>query len=89
MDNRFIIAFVLAHACSLAPLAAQETPQAGPGGIAINRMIQSESKQRMNMNEPMSTGMARKGQKKGDVKADAMKKEVYMDEMMKQEEMKQ
>lgn len=42
----------------------------------------------MNINEPMPTGMARKGIKIGDMKAHAMKKEAVIDEKMNQEVMK-
>jgi hypothetical protein len=93
VERRWISAFILAHACSLASFATEQnspaTPgQAGPGEVEMNEMIRSESQQPMNMNEPMPTAMARKGMKIGDVKAHAMKKEAVMDEKMKQEEMK-
>jgi hypothetical protein len=93
MVRRCITAFILAQACYLASFAAEQnapaTPdQAGPGEVEMNEMIRSESQQPMNMNEPMPTAMARKGMKIGDMKANAMKKEVIMDEKMKQEEMK-
>jgi hypothetical protein len=62
--------------------------QAGAGEAGMEKMIRTESQQHINRNEPMPTGMAKKGMKKGDVKAHAQKKEAVMDEMMKKEEMK-
>ena len=93
MRNNFIAALVLTLACSPpAPAADKNAPaapaQAGAGDAGMNETMRTESRQPMNMNQPMPTGMARKGMKKGDVKAHAMKKEAVMDEMMKQEEMK-
>jgi hypothetical protein len=41
----------------------------------------------MKMDEPMPTGMAKPGMKKGDVKVNAGRKETEMEKMM-QEEMK-
>jgi hypothetical protein len=94
MKKLSIAAFVLSLTCALAatgaeknaPAAAGATPAArGPG---VDKMIERESRQPMDMNEPMSTGMAKPGMKKGDVKSNAMKKESAMDEKMKKEKIK-
>jgi hypothetical protein len=92
MGKRLITEFILALACALPSVAAEKNApagsgQAGPGEVMMNNMIRTESQQPMDMNEPMPIGMARKGMKKGDVKAHAMKKGAVMDEMMKHEEM--
>jgi len=91
MKKRFVAAFLLMLAGAAPSIAAEKgTPpapdQAGASDAGMNRMIRSESEQPMDMNAPMPTGMAKKGMKKGDVKAHAMKKEAVMDKMMKQEE---
>jgi hypothetical protein len=93
MKKRFIATFIVALAWPLPSLATEKNAppapsQTGAGDVVLNKMIRSESQQPMNMNQPMPTGMARKGMKKGDVKAHATKKEVFMHEKMKQEEMK-
>ncbi len=95
MKKRFVAAFVLALACPL-PLAAAEQSAPGASGdqptgrdTDMNETIKMESRQPMNMDEPMPTGMAKPGMKKGDVKANAMKQEATMDEKMKQEKLKQ
>jgi hypothetical protein len=99
MKKLFIAAFILALACSLPSAAADKGAPVPSGGqptgsdagndaTPVEQTTKSESKQPMNMDEPMPTGMAKKGMKKGDVKAHALKKEAIMDEMMKQEEMK-
>lgn len=100
MKKLFIAAFILALACSL-PLSAAEKrapvpsggqsagSNAGKDATPVDKTIKKESRQPMNMDEPMPTGMAKEGMKKGDVKARALKKGAAMDEMMKQEEMKQ
>ena len=99
MKKLCIVTFILALAFPLPSVAAEQgtrdssdgQPAGGDTGkdaTHINKTIKMESRQPMNMNEPMPTGMAKKGMKKGDVKAHAVKKEAAMDEMMKQEEMK-
>ena len=97
MKKLFMAACVLALACSLPTAAAENSAPNSPrhpGGDAGNNAVstenatKTESTQPMNMDEPMPTAMAKKGMKKGDVKAQAMKKAAHMDEMMKQEEMK-
>ena len=93
MKKFSVYAIVLALACSLTPVAAEKNAPApsGEAGVSktdMNKMIRTESHQPIDMNEPMPTGMARKGMKKGDVKAHAMKKQAIMNEKMKQEEMK-
>lgn len=90
MKKRSLAVFVLALVCAAPSLAAEKNAPAtsGPGDAQMDRPIPTESQQPMNMNEPMPIGMARKGMKKGDVKAHAMKKEAAMDEMMKREEMR-
>lgn len=91
--------FILALACPLISAAAEKSAPVSSSGDAtgsntekdtvhMNKPIEMESRQPMNLDEPMPTGMAKKGMKKGDVKARAMKKEAAMNEMMKQEEMK-
>ena len=91
MKKLLIAAGILALAGSLASAAAEKNApaasgHAGASEAGMNEMIKTESQQHMDMNEPMPTGMARKGMKKGDVKAHARKKEAVMDEMMKKEE---
>ena len=88
MKKRFIAAFLLMLSGAAPSIAAEKDAPAAPGqaDAGMNRMIRSESKQPMDMNAPMPTGMAKKGMKKGDVKAHATKKEAVMDEKMKQEE---
>ena len=92
MKKRCIAAFILTLSCATPSVAAEKDAvapdRAGAGDAGMNRMIRNESKQPMNMNEPMPIGMAKKGMKKGDVKAHAAKKEAVLDEMMKREEMK-
>ncbi len=93
MKKLLIAAGILALAGSLASVAAEKNApaisgQAGTNEAKMSKMIETESQQHMDMNEPMPTGMARKGMKKGDVKAHARKKEAVMDEMMKNEKMK-
>ena len=99
MKKLFIVPFILALACVLPSTAAEKNAPVSSGGQAVgsnadqdtahmNKTIKRESTQPMNMDEPMPTGMAKKGMKKGDVKTHAKKKEAAMDEMMKQEEMK-
>ena len=87
MKRLCITAFILALACVL-PSAAAEKNAPAASDANTDKMIKTESRQPMKMDEPMPTGMAKKGMKKGDVKAHAKKKEAVMDEMMKQEEMK-
>jgi len=92
MKKRFVAAFVLTLACAAPSIAAEKDAPAAPGRTGdreMNRTIRSESKQPMDMNAPMPTGMAKKGMKKGDVKAHAAKKQAVMDRMMKQEEKQQ
>ena len=93
MKKLLIAAGILALAGSLASVAAEKKAPAGSGPTGasetgMNKMIEAESRQHMDMNEPMPTGMARKGMKLGDVKAHARKKETAMDAMMKKEEIK-
>ena len=93
MKKFLVYAAILALACPLTPVAAEKNapPTSGDAGaskIDLNKMIRTESHQPIDMNEPMPTGMARKGMKKGDVKAHAMKKQAIMNEKMKQEEMR-
>lgn len=94
-----VMTFILALACPLTSAAAEKNALVSSSGdptesntdkdtIHMNKTIKMESKQPMNPDEPMPTGMAKKGMKKGDVKVHAMKKEAAMGEMMKQEEMK-
>jgi hypothetical protein len=95
----FIATSVLVLACSLPSAAAENSAPNSPGrqptggdagndAISVEKTTQTETIQPMNMDEPMPTAMAKEGMKKGDVKAQAMKKAAAMDEMMKQEEMK-
>lgn len=99
MKKLCVVTFILALACPLASAAAEPGTRDSSGGQSagsdtgkdathVNKTIKMESRQPMNMNAPMPTGMAKQGMKKGDVKAEAMKKEAAMDQMMKQEEMK-
>lgn len=88
-----IAALALAFAAPLASVAAgKNTPAAsgpvGAGEVGMDKIIKTESQQRMNLNEPIPSGMAKKGMKKGDVKAHAQKQEAVMNEMMKWEEIK-
>jgi len=91
MKKPSVAAFVLVLACALPAAGAEKNAPASSGGTPaargpdVDRMIQKESRQPMDMNEPMSTGMAKPGMKKGDVKANAMKKEAVMHEKMKKE----
>lgn len=98
MKKIFAAAFLLMLVCS-ATSAADKSASDSSGGppagsnadkdaARMNETTKMESRQPMNMDEPMPTGMAKEGMKKGDVKAHAKKKEAAMDEMMKQEEMK-
>jgi len=97
MKKLFMAACVLALACSLPSAAAENSPpnsprhpagDAGNNAMPTENTTKTESTQPMNMDEPMPTAMAKRGMKKGDVKAQAQKKEAIMDEMMKQEKMK-
>jgi len=89
MKKFFIAGFILVLACSATSAADKGALVPSAAGDADTDMqIKKESRQPMNMDEPMPTGMAKKGMKKGDVKAHALKKEAAMDEMMKQEEIK-
>jgi len=89
MKKRCVAALLLMLAFTAPSIAGGKNAPAAPdqtGDREMNRMIRSESRQPMDMNAPMPTGMAKKGMKKGDVKAHAMKKEAVLDRMMKQEE---
>ena len=94
MKKRIVAAFILALACSHPSTAAEQNAPVVSGDqptgsdADMNKTIKIESRQPMNMDEPMPTGMAKPGMKKGDVKTHAKKQEATMDEMMKQEEMK-
>ena len=99
MKKRYIAPFILTLACALPSTAAEKNAPVSSGDQPVesnanqdtarmNKTMKRESTQPMNMDEPMPTGMAKKGMKKGDVKAHALKKEAAMDEMMKQEEIK-
>ena len=88
MKKRFVAASFLMLAFTAPSIAGGKDAPVAPdqtGDRAMNRMIRSESKQPMDMNAPMPTGMAKKGMKKGDVKAHAAKKEAVMERMMQQE----
>lgn len=91
MKNISIAAFVLVLSCALPAAGAEKNAPASSGGTPatrgpdVDKMIQNESRQPMDMNEPMSTGMAKPGMKKGDVKANARKKEAVMHEKMGKE----
>jgi len=95
MNNRIFAAFILSLACPHLSTAAEKSTPGASGGQSttneaeMNKTIKMESRQPMNMDEPMPTGMAKPGMKKGDVKTHAKKQEATMDEMMRQEEMKQ
>lgn len=91
--------FLMAFACPLTSAAAEKSAPVSPSSDStesntdknagdMNKTIKKESSQPINLDEPMPTGMAKKGMKKGDVKARALKKAATMDELMKQEEMK-
>ena len=89
MKKFFVAAFILVLACSATSAADKGAPVPSAARDAgTDTKIKMEASQPLNMDEPMPTGMAKKGMKKGDVKAHALKKEAVMDEMMKQEEMK-
>jgi hypothetical protein len=88
MKKFFVAAFILALACSASAADKGAPVPSAAGDADTDTKIKIESRQPMNMDEPMPTGMAKKGMKKGDVKAHALKKDAAMDEMMKQEEMK-
>lgn len=47
-----------------------------------------KAKKPMRMNEPMPTGMAKKGMMEGDVRKHALEKDAVMRELMKKDEMK-
>ncbi len=90
---------ILALACPLPSAVAEKSAPVSSSNdstgsnvdndtVNMGKTIKVESKQPMDMDELMPTGMAKKGMKKGDVKTHAMKKEAAMDELMKQEEMK-
>jgi hypothetical protein len=88
MKKFFVAAFILVLACSATSAADKGAPVPSAAGDADTDIkIKMESRQPMNMDEPMPTGMAKKGMKKGDVKARALKKKSAMDDMMKQEKM--
>ena len=94
MKQRIVAAFILALACSHPSTAAEQSAPVASGdpptgSDADMNKTTMETGKPMNMDEPMPTGMAKPGMKKGDVKAHAKKQEAAMDEMMKQEEMKQ
>ena len=88
MKKIFVVAFVMALVVSATPAAEKNAPVSADDAAGVNETIERESTQPMNRNEPMPTGMAKKGMKKGDVKARATKKDAVMNEMMKREEMK-
>jgi hypothetical protein len=64
--------------CPPAP-PGSSAPARAPNAAWAPRYLKSMD---MNMAEPMTTGMARKGMKKGDVKKHAEKKMERMEEMM-------
>lgn len=89
MKKRFVAALLLMLAFAAPSIAGGKNAPAAPdqaGDREMNRVTRSESEQPMDMNAPMPTGMAKKGMKKGDVKAHAAKKQAVMDRMMQQEE---
>jgi hypothetical protein len=99
MKKLFITPFILTLACTLPSTAAERSAPVSSGDqpvesnadqdtVRTKETMKRESTQPMNMDEPMPTGMAKKGMKKGDVKTHAKQKEAIMDEMMKQEEIK-
>jgi len=91
MKKRFVAASLLMLGFAAPSIAGGKNAPAAPdqtGDREMNRMIRSESKRPMDMNAPMPTGMAKKGMKKGDVKAHAAKKQAILDEKMKREELK-
>jgi len=69
-------------AAVIAPLLSCATQAADPSPAAELPKHQPT----MKMNEPMPTGMAKEGMKKGDVKSSADKKAKAMRPMMEQEE---
>lgn len=92
MKKRCVAALLLMLTSTTPSIAGGRNAPAAPdqtGSREMNRMIRSESQQPMDMNAPMPTGMAKKGMKKGDVKAHAAKKEAVMDRMLQQEEKQQ
>ena len=99
MKKLFIAPFILTLACALPSTAAERSAPVSSGDqpagsnadqdtARMNKTMKRKSTPPMNMDEPMPTGMAKKGMKKGDVKTRAKQKEAIMDEMMKLEEMK-
>jgi len=69
-----ILAAVIAACLALGAHAADKSP------------VASAHKKKMKMDEPMTTGMMKKGMMKGDVKSTADKKAKEMQPMMEQEE---
>ena len=71
-----------------AALAGGDQPTADSKTTASkNESMEMDYQKSMKMDEPMPTGMAKPGMKKGDVRVNAGRKETEMEKMM-QEEMK-
>ena len=71
-----ILAAVIAACVALGAHAADKSPDANA----------HKHKKKMRMDEPMTTGMMKKGMVKGDVESAAAKKAKEMQPMMEQEE---
>ncbi|MGA7179878.1 MAG: hypothetical protein WBX11_09880 [Thiobacillaceae bacterium] len=77
-----IAVFHLAASADSEPTAADN-----PAGAGRSDFMQMDYQKSMKMEEPMPTGMAKPGMKKGEVKANAEKRETEIEKMM-QENMK-
>lgn len=87
MGKTLAVPLLLALSCLAPPHAhAEGGHDANSGGQ--EQALKSKPAKPMKMDEPMATGMAREGMKKGDIMEGAAKKEEAMKEMMRREEMK-
>lgn len=87
MRKALAVPLLLALSCLAPPHSNAEGGHDANSGRA-EQMLKPKPGKPMKMDEPMATGMAREGMKKGDITESAAKKEEAMKEMLQREEMK-
>lgn len=87
MRKTLAVPLLLAWSCLAPPHSHAEDERDANSG-RTEQPPKPKSVKPMKMDEPMATGMAREGMKKGDIMESAAKKEEAMKEMMRREEMK-
>jgi hypothetical protein len=87
MRTTLVVPLLLALS-SLAPPHSNAEGEHDTNSSSVKQSPKPKSGKPMKMDEPMATGMAREGMKKGDILESAAKKEKAMKEMMQREEIK-